>query len=72
MPETVAREAAMLGDRARAALEVGISFGVSEHGLDGQSLDELLRAADSKLYADKGIGPVRRARPPTAASSRRT
>ena len=54
MPETTADEAALLGDRARTALEVGVSFGVSERGIDGSSLDELLRAADRRLYADKG------------------
>ena len=72
MPATATVEAALLGDRARAALDVGISFGVSERGVDGHTLDELLRAADDKLYLDKGLGPLTRDRPPIAASSRRT
>ena len=57
MPQTTADQAALLGARARSALDVGVSFGVSERGIDGQSLDELLRAADSKLYADKDRQP---------------
>ena len=54
MPGATAGEAARLGGRARAALDVGISFGVSERGIDGHSLDDLLRAADKRLYTDKG------------------
>jgi diguanylate cyclase (GGDEF)-like protein len=72
MPATATVEAALLGDRARAALEVGISFGVSERGVDGHSLDELLRAADDRLYLDNGLGLLTRDRPPTVTPSRRT
>ena len=57
MPETTADQAALLGARARSALEVGVSFGVSERGIDGLTLDELLRAADGKLYVDKARQP---------------
>jgi len=53
MPETTADQAERLGARARVALDLGVSFGVSERGIDGHSLDELLRAADSRLYSDK-------------------
>jgi diguanylate cyclase (GGDEF)-like protein len=54
MSGVTADEAVQLGNRARTALGVGLSFGVSERGVDGQSLDELLRVADGRLYADKG------------------
>ena len=53
LPATTAAEAERLGARARGALEIGFSFGVSERAAHGADLDELLRSADARLYADK-------------------
>ena len=53
LPAAGAAEAERVGGRARAALDVGFSFGVAERAPDGPALDALLQAADDRLYADK-------------------
>ena len=53
LPAATAAEAERVGGRARAALDVGFSFGVAERPPAGAALDALLRDADDRLYADK-------------------
>jgi diguanylate cyclase (GGDEF)-like protein len=53
------RIAVSVREHARAgARPVSLSYGISTYGLDGQTLDELIHAADEALYAAK-----RRSRP---------
>lgn len=69
LPDTGAEGARAAGERVRDALSeaagdlpVALSFGVAQHGVHGHALDELMRAADAELYAEK--------RRPQAASGR--
>ncbi|HJV34311.1 diguanylate cyclase [Geomonas sp.] len=68
LPETSAENARMLAERlrevvAQSELEVGgerlkvtISLGVAEQATEGQTLDQLIQAADDALYASKRNG----------------
>ncbi len=52
--ELGARLAQGLCERSSATgFSVGLSVGAAQYGADGHSLDELLRAADGRLYAEK-------------------
>ncbi|MEX2196935.1 MAG: GGDEF domain-containing protein [Thermoleophilaceae bacterium] len=47
------RVARVLCEHVPAQSSLALSFGVAEHGRDGRTLDDLVRAADAALYASK-------------------
>lgn len=49
-----ARVARALSEQAPAGLPLSLSYGVAEYGRDGQTLDDLIGAADAALYEAKG------------------
>jgi diguanylate cyclase (GGDEF)-like protein len=69
--ELGARLAQGLCERSSAAgFSVGLSIGAAEHGADGRCLDELLRAADGRLYAEKRARTREPARRPATRTTR--
>jgi diguanylate cyclase (GGDEF)-like protein len=80
LPRTDMDGALELGERLAHALcerssdlgfTVGLSTGAAAYGSDGRTLDELLRVADDRLYAEKRNRPQARRTPrrPTAPSA---
>lgn len=68
MPHTTSDEAAIVAERIRLAMhnkdardrgeaaEVTLSFGVAEAGVNSETFNDILKAADQALYAAKGAG----------------
>ena len=61
LPGTGAEGAREAADRLARGAGIPISIGAATYGLDGHTADDLGRAADAALYADKRDGEPRRA-----------